>query len=113
MKPVSDSVELFNRNRLQAAAGAGDFYFPSATVGKNAAVIMNSCLGRWFAQDKRRKEWWEGATLEKRGEIVIIRLDKKRVEGDGGSMGVIREESACSGLSSEAERLLRIEAATH
>lgn len=49
--------------------------------------------------------------VEKRGEIAIIRLDKKKERGEmEGSMGVIRGERGCSGLSSEAERLLHTEA---
>lgn len=33
------------------------------------------------------EEQWEGATVEKRGEIVIIRLEKKMEGRDGGQHG--------------------------
>jgi len=39
------------------------------------------------SQNWRRAQSWEGARVEKRGEIVIIRLDKKREERDGGQHG--------------------------
>lgn len=48
------------------------------------ALVMNIRIVEWIPQDWRGEEQWEGATVEKRGEIVIIRLDKRREGRDGG-----------------------------
>lgn len=50
------------------------------------ALMMNGGIAEWIPQDCRGEEQWEGA-VEKRGEIVIIRLDKKREGRDGGQHG--------------------------
>lgn len=82
-----------------------------STLSEMYALVMNGGVVEQIPQDWRGGEWSEGATVEKRGEIVIIKLDKKKGRGEiDGSMGVIREERGCSGLSSEAERLLHTEA---
>lgn len=49
--------------------------------------------------DWRGEGQWEGAAVEKKGEIVIIRLDKKREGRDGGQHGCYKR----------AKRLFRVE----
>lgn len=56
-----------------------------ATFGKMHALVMNGGVVEKVPPDWRGGEWPEGAMVEKRGEIVIIRLDKKR----RGEMGVV------------------------
>lgn len=63
------------------------FYFPLATLSKMYAFVMNGGIVEWIPQDWRGEEQREGATVEKRGERVIIRLDKKREGRDGGQHG--------------------------
>lgn len=63
------------------------FYFPLATLSKMYALVLNGGIVEWISQDWMGEEQWEGATVEKRGEIVIIRLEKKMEGRDGGQRG--------------------------
>lgn len=62
----------------------GSFVFSfcwQPSVNVFTAPVMIGGIVKWIPQDWWGEGQWEGAPGEKKGEIVIIRLDKRRGGG--------------------------------